>query len=320
MSEQTARDTAQYIIKSCKGKKVRLSWFGGEPLVNRKVIDLICDALAKAGIEYRSFITTNGYLFHRELAKKAREEWHVNGAQITLDGLETVYNTTKAYVNKDENAFARVVQNIEYLLQEKIRVSIRMNMDLHNADELFALCDFLSERFQGYDNLFVYVALLFENEGSKPTIFDDKTMEERYQKLFELQKYIEEEGLSRKSKISQNYRQHHCMADGDTSIVISPEGTFTKCQHFSGIEVLGDIYQGICDTEAVAKWKEQCPEILECDTCAVYPDCIRIKKCPDEKECNPSEQRLKLWRLQQTMIHTFESFKNETERGTERAE
>lgn len=312
MSEQTARDTAQYMIRTCSGQKAYLSWFGGEPLMNKKVIAIICEELEKAGIRYRSFITTNGYFFDKETVMEAKQKWKVDAVQITLDGTEEVYNTTKAYISKDISPFLTVIQNMEYLLQEKIKVNIRMNMDLHNAEELFALCDFLGERFKGYDNLSAYVALLFENEGSKPMVFDAETMETRYGKFAKLQEYIEKKGLGSKSVLRQGFRQYHCMADSDTSIVISPEGTLAKCQHFSGVEVRGDIYRGIYHKEAAEAWKEKCSPLPECDSCAVYPDCIRIKKCPDEKECNPNEQRIKIMRMHRAMLNTYEKFRTDS--------
>lgn len=53
MSRQTALDTAEFIKKTA-GKKIKLHWFGGEPLFNSSVIDIITDELKKSGIEYHS--------------------------------------------------------------------------------------------------------------------------------------------------------------------------------------------------------------------------------------------------------------------------
>ena len=47
MSEETAHRTADYIINHCKGEKVTLRWFGGEPLYNLPVISLIADGSRK---------------------------------------------------------------------------------------------------------------------------------------------------------------------------------------------------------------------------------------------------------------------------------
>ena len=50
MSHETAMQTADYIISHCKGKKVSLRWFGGEPLYNKPVTTQICQRLKDAGI------------------------------------------------------------------------------------------------------------------------------------------------------------------------------------------------------------------------------------------------------------------------------
>ena len=96
MSKETADHTADYIIKRCCGEKVRLNWFGGEPLFNKPVISLICQRLREAGIDYRSTMTTNGYLFDDDTIKEAKDEWRLKKVQITLDGTEQTYNRCKA--------------------------------------------------------------------------------------------------------------------------------------------------------------------------------------------------------------------------------
>ena len=42
MTEETALQTADYIIGHCGGEAVSIVWFGGEPLFNKPVISLIC--------------------------------------------------------------------------------------------------------------------------------------------------------------------------------------------------------------------------------------------------------------------------------------
>lgn len=45
MSNETAHKAAAYIAAHCGGEKVHLHWFGGEPLFNKQVIDIICTDL-----------------------------------------------------------------------------------------------------------------------------------------------------------------------------------------------------------------------------------------------------------------------------------
>ena len=71
MSEKTAEDVADYIIRVSKGvETIRLRWFGGEPLYNSKAIDIICKKLKDAGVNFYSNFVSNGYLFNEENVKK----------------------------------------------------------------------------------------------------------------------------------------------------------------------------------------------------------------------------------------------------------
>ncbi len=45
MTAETADKVVRYIVKHRGDEKVKISWFGGEPLVNAKVIDQICTEL-----------------------------------------------------------------------------------------------------------------------------------------------------------------------------------------------------------------------------------------------------------------------------------
>ena len=77
MSVGTAHKTADYIVRHCGGNKVRLAWFGGEPLYNAQVIDLICNDLVERGIGYESSMISNGFLFDEKLIKRAAELWRL---------------------------------------------------------------------------------------------------------------------------------------------------------------------------------------------------------------------------------------------------
>ena len=45
MTEERAHDVVEHTISHSQGKKVSLQWFGGEPLVEMKIISLICREL-----------------------------------------------------------------------------------------------------------------------------------------------------------------------------------------------------------------------------------------------------------------------------------
>lgn len=72
MSEQTARDIVKYIVEHAnRNAPLSIEWFGGEPLTNVKVIDIINSGVRSAGFEVFSKMISNGYLFNQENVKKA---------------------------------------------------------------------------------------------------------------------------------------------------------------------------------------------------------------------------------------------------------
>jgi len=165
MSAETAHKVANYIADHCGEEKASISWFGGEPLYNQMAIDIICTRLREMGVEFSSSVVSNGYLFDDATVVKAAQ-WNLKWVQITLDGTEAVYNKVKAYIYRQGNPYETVLDNIGRLLDASIAVSIRLNMDMHNAEDLLSLVEELAARFRGKKGLTVYAHHIFK--GNEP--------------------------------------------------------------------------------------------------------------------------------------------------------
>lgn len=271
MSEETAHDVAKFVRSADKTTRVHLHWFGGEPLMNMPVIDIICEDLSD--FDYDSSIISNGYLFDDSVVEKAVSLWHLKRVQITLDGTEDVYNKTKAFVYRDgRSPFRRVVENIGRLIKADVHVSVRLNLSDRNFDDLMELTEVLVGRFRGSDHLHIYTAVLFQLADH----------EELYQKRAEIQAKLFENGFNKllMSKKSKSIRVNGCMVDSHKSIVVSPMGLLGKCEHFGGHDTCGTIYDGITDPGFVNKCRQTMEDLPECDTCPLYPNCIRPAACP----------------------------------------
>ncbi|MCD8006079.1 MAG: radical SAM protein [Oscillospiraceae bacterium] len=306
MSRQTALDTAEY-IKNTTGKKINLHWFGGEPLFNASVIDIITDELRKARIEYHSTMTSNGYLVTDSIVKRAVESWNLTGVQITLDGTEEIYNERKAYVNSRGSAFKRVLDNIEKLLQAGISVVVRMNLDIDNAKDLYRLSDQLADRFSSYEKFGVYAYYIFDGKTADSLSY---SFDDTYIELEKLKSYLTEKGLTHRGKIGNTIKTSHCMADKDCSIVISQTGKLYKCQHINGtVESFGNIYSGIENQDVIDYWKKR-PDIGEiCRKCPMYADCVKLVACPDDFDyCPQVVYDDKLQKLKDSMLYTYEKY------------
>lgn len=286
MSAETAHKAAAYIAAHCGDEKVHLHWFGGEPLFNKQVIDIICTDLAEKGIVYESMMISNGYLFDGATVEQAVSHWKLKSVQITLDGTEEIYNRSKAFIYKDSKSpYQVVLANIQRLLDAGVSVHIRLNMDEHNADNLMELADELHERFGGKGKFSVYSHTLFEFAGSKAHIRAQEERRQLYQKQQRLRKKLDDCGIGASYYLRQKLRIRQCMADSGGSLTILPNGELGLCEHYSEDNFVGSLDGKASERSVIQSFREYWEPIEACKTCFYYPECIRLKKCAEQKEC-----------------------------------
>ena len=310
MNEETAHKAASYIANHCgEKKKVKLGWFGGEPLLNKKVIDIICQDLTAQGIQYLSNMISNGYLFDEETVRQAVELWNLTWVQITLDGTEEVYNRCKAFIYKDSpSPYQVVMANIGHILDAGVRVHVRMNMDNHNAEDLFALTDELHERFAGKKKLTAYSHVLFEFMGSKEHIRAEKERRDLYQNQQNLRKKLFEYGLTAKRYLAKDVPTNHCMADSDKALTILPNGELGLCEHYSEDHFVGHIDDEKLNESVLQSFRECWEPIDDCKKCFFYPECIRLKKCAEQQECFPEMREEERQKMLEAMLTTYDAW------------
>lgn len=313
MSKVTALKVVQYIKTHCDGKKVNLAWYGGEPLYNMEIIDIISDGLCKENVEFSSTMISNGYLFDEEVIRRAAESWNLKKIQITLDGTEEIYNRTKAYICAIENPYQKVIKNIELLLDAGIRVHIRMNMDVHNMENLLLLVDELTDRFGGRKNIHVYSYPIFKSGKDMAGIHSDEEWDVRFEAKRALDDKLYQCGLTSKRGITKTPHLYYCMADCGNAITILPDGNIGLCDHHSEDEFIGHIDLEGFNESVVASWKERVPEIPECADCFYYPNCRMLRKCVYSSVCFKQLREEKYRKIQRQMLNEYERWKNQAD-------
>ncbi|MBQ3214878.1 MAG: 4Fe-4S cluster-binding domain-containing protein [Oscillospiraceae bacterium] len=311
MTEEIALKVADFIKKSSGGKSVRLNWFGGEPLYNYHVIDVICEKLRQEGVQFKSNMISNGYLFDDEMIQRAITNWNLQQVQITLDGTEEVYNRCKAFIYREGSAYQVVTGNIGRLLDQGISVMVRMNLDFHNADNLLLLADELAERFGGKTGFYAYSHLIFDEKVA----WDKRYSLEKWNQLYDARRTLENHmknlgiGSPKITRINRRLPESQCMADNSEAIVITPDGHLGVCEHFSENELIGHLDSPERNQAVIDSFRAHCDEIPECATCFYYPECIRLKKCPDLIPCIPPERESLMRRSQRAMVNEYELWK-----------
>ena len=306
MSPETAHDTAEYIRKASGGEAVRIRWFGGEPLYNREAIDIICTELGRGGTEYESGMVSTGYYMDEETVKKAVQLWHLKEIQITVDGTEKIYNRTKAYIDADANPFERVMKHIGLLLAARVGVTVRLNMDARNADDLLVLAEDISRRFAGCPNARAYVALLHDFTGKIHRFDTQKEILMKYRATCDK---LKEHGMLRQKKLPRQIRLNCCMADDDASETILPDGRIGRCEHYSETMITGDIRSGERNEAVAQQWKERFSS-PECAECALYPTCNRLKMCEWNRDgCTEADREIRMAELKEQMLDALREYR-----------
>lgn len=286
MSEQSAEDVVKYIVEHSEGNKIQIMWFGGEPTVAKKRITQICDGLKKQGIEFFSKMISNAYLFDEKIVEEAKTIWNLKHIQITIDGSELTYNKIKNYVNVTGSPYKKVLQNVSSLINNKINVSVRMNVDLNNYQDFSMLLNDISTQIGKSDYLQVFAHPVigeYPNENGITLHGDEDWMA---QKIIDLNQQSMDAGFYNNQKMLLPFLKYTgCMADNDSNIVIGPLGTLSRCcERFENEEIVGNIYDGIINKEHYYSWKE-IADYEKCQACIFYPECVKLVNCSSGDFC-----------------------------------
>jgi uncharacterized protein len=130
------------------GRNVYISFYGGEPLMNFPFIKEVVNHLETSDCKTRQFtfsMTTNAILLDRYMDYLVEKRFNL---LISLDGNE--YNTSYRVDNKRENAFDRIVKNVD-LLKKKypkyFEEHVDFNAVLHNRNSVESIYSFFKERY-----------------------------------------------------------------------------------------------------------------------------------------------------------------------------
>ena len=293
MSLETVEDTIRFILvhKPKEGKQINIHWFGGEPMCATDHIDRICDGLKDAGIEYTAEMTSNGSLFTKEAVKKAIEKWNIRKIQITLDGLSEEYARRKRYSEGIKNPFETVIRNVHLMITAGIQVTIRLNTDEDNAEEIFRTADYLKEEFNEEERrrMWIYANPLYGQKGEGlyncPVATTTDALEA---KVTEINEYLLRQGItSFELGNLLEFRTHYCM-------VTTPDSTgrLYACEGMPESMQYGNVKTGI-DPDAWRRVTTPCDIRPECEKCVFLPLCTEFDRCPNRLGWNDCFRREK---------------------------
>lgn len=289
MTLDVAYRIVDYILEhQGDASKLYVIWFGGEPLLNTKVIDLVSNELKKKlplGVVFRSSIYTNGVLFSDELIGHAITDWNLKAVQITLDGLKTTYEDVKEF--NFDNAFDIIIERILAIIATGIRLQVRINYDETNVEEVLELIEYLKDILPKEKKVVVYANRLFRNDKdnfNEISILND----------FRIFKKLVECGFCKDTIDSIKNNMNTCLAGSEYSTLFLPSGDIIKCDRDSK-SIVGNIYGEVNHSE-ISKWRDSRISPL-CSSCKVFPLCgggCIYEFLNGKKGCMTSEKLIEL--------------------------
>jgi uncharacterized protein len=210
---------------------LEISWFGGEPLIAKEIIEdislHITQQLSIRPVNYKANITTNGY--HLDVPTAARlRELGITFYQISLDGPQAIHDKTRIKAN-GKGTFTTIWSNL--LALRKSTLDIKLMLRVHFSPDTYASLDPLISAINhefGDDERFVVFFKAVERLGSPndSLIRTFGATEKR-----EAKSYLVGQ-LARRSQlydIAGDCETYICYASKPNSFVIRANGDVSKC-------------------------------------------------------------------------------------------
>jgi len=278
MSAETAALLVETIRRDriSQGQPVRLTFYGGEPLLSLDLIRAISRPLRESAIQqggsFSFSLVTNGTLFNRACAEEL-VALGLSGAKITIDGPAELHNQSRPYVS-GRGSYDTIVRNI-IDTYDIVPLQLGGNFTRDNyRDFPRMLDDLLARGIMPSRVSTVLFAPVVPKSGERVVADFNTGCSCSYEPwLMEAGVYLREEALKRgfpapKAKLSV------CMVELENELVINYDGSFYKCPAFMAYPELriGSLVEGIGDyreSHNLDLWKSD-----GCLECAYLPLCF----------------------------------------------
>ncbi len=308
MSPEVEDALVRWVENSFKHKRhIHVGWFGGEPLLAKKVIIRLTDRLQKLssniGASYTASLTTNGFFLDQEFQSFIPKSG-IKSVQVTFDGDKEDHDTLRRQSN-GQGSFDRILQNIISFCENvpDCKLTLRINCGDRNYDKI----EKLIERFPPIvkARATVFFRWIWANKASG---FRDFACRNRGVKPFMgLAKLYETSNISgwKTGNPHNHFLGGYCEVDYLDHYNIDPEGNVFLCSHtFEKSESIGSILQDrdIVRFDAIGtytRWYSVNPfDDTECVNCQLLPICLggcRKSRFEGMRECIEERKSIDLF-------------------------
>jgi len=229
---KTAEKAIDYFFKNSKSKEKKIIFYGGEPLLNEKVLIHSIKKIRKYSKVVYIGINTNGSIYNKKLSSILKKNNVI--VSISLDGFEKINDKTrldKIYKGSSK----RIIQNIDKYIKDGVNVSLSITINKYNIDYLPAISKWVFIRFPKIKS--VGFNLPLQNLKGNNLFVDSEYCAFQLYNSYRIlrNKGIYEDRVLRRLKyiVEEKPYLKDCGACGN-QIVIHPKGLVGPCHGFAG--------------------------------------------------------------------------------------
>ena len=272
-------------IKEKGYKNIKIRWFGGEPLLDKKGMLYFLNKMKILSqtykVSYGCGIITNGYLLDIDTFKNLFKNKVIN-YQITIDGLPDI---NYRFLNNGKSSFDKIFENLKKIRDEikysMFSITIRINFTRDLLNRVDEVVDIFYKEF-GKDRRFGFSFVPVFDWSYKDTDFM-KAKQIQSQLITEeeivevMKKYVDK--LDFKAWSNLKFANNECWAGTPHGFTIDANGDILKCDFklewfdanvIGHIDLDGNIF---LDYNKEAKWIFDSP-LRECYSCSYFPLCL----------------------------------------------
>lgn len=234
MSDETLNAIKAHIqLRLPKLNTLRLSWFGGEPLIAKDIVAEITafskEKAVQSGVSFSADITTNAFTLKKALFESLTN-MGIRTYQISLDGDELEHDKTRKLIT-NKGTFAGIWSNLVSIKSsvELFHIMLRVHVHSNNFESVKSLLVKINQEF-GSDTRFTILLRAVSNlggDGVKQLNLIRKTSE----LLDELKADLKALGWysNRHGQEDPIESLKVCYAAMPSSLVVRADGTLAKC-------------------------------------------------------------------------------------------
>lgn len=290
MSEETIAHAIRFIssqIESGKVKNLKLSFFGGEPLLYFKqvvspIIKQISEKCKYYGINLSIHFTTNGVLISDAILSELKALSKHITFQIAFDGNREYHNKVKFFGN-GKGCYDRTIIKAKKALDAGFFLTVRCN---YNKTTLPSFINVVKD-FKDYHN-YNNLRFLFQRIWQEK---NDYELKELKKEIFN--KIKNDYKVNSNINDLNNHSLSRCYADYKHNIVINYDGLIFRCtardfKKENAIGLLTDKGLEIAEVPETVNKIEDIPYGSECRKCRILPicpNCIQNRKERNYSNC-----------------------------------